>query len=103
MLMGCYQGPLFAQSKDANHVFQKRQQGRETMRATATTDSAKDAVRRIIHYPRRQRYTIVTSTTDSLLQRVANATSANWPLVLGTTVLAASVAALYAYMRPGRR
>ena len=100
--MSCYQGPLFAQSKDANQVFAKRQQGRETMRATANPATATEAARRIIHYPCRARHTIVTSTTDSLIQRAASATSNNWPLVLGTTVLAATAAVAYAYARSAR-
>lgn len=96
MLTSCYQGRLFAESQDAAAVFVKRREGRLAMRASATPQTAMAAARQIVHYPCRERYTVVTTTTETVVGRVLAAVSAQWPAaVVLLSVVAASAAVLW--------
>jgi hypothetical protein len=92
MLSTSYQGQLFAKTKSADTVFSLRVAGRLEMRETADRASMKAAARRIVHYPCRSRYTLVTTTTETLLMRALSAVQARLPAVVTVvvTVLAAS-------------
>ena len=103
MLLTAYQGHLFVSSGDAGDVFEKRMQGRLDMRASATPANAQAMARKLIVCPCRTRYTLVTTTADSLLTRTIAAVQAQLPAVVGVLVGVVAAGALLVWRSRSRR